>query len=62
MKAKNEELRFREVGKGFILRQLDGIVGRTLTQTYMDQHKKIYVKINDNYTPLTEQHNFLVVR
>ncbi len=62
MKGKDEALQFREVGKGFIVRQIGEIVGRTLTQTYMDQYKKIYVKVDGNYTPLTEEHNFLGVR
>lgn len=62
MKGKNEALQLREIGKGFIVRQMDGIVGRTLTQTYMDQNKKIYVKVDGNFTPLTAEHNFLGVR
>ncbi|MBU1565508.1 MAG: hypothetical protein KJ630_07755 [Proteobacteria bacterium] len=59
MKDKYDQPYFREVGKGFIVSQIEGIVGRILTQTYMDQHKKTYVKIRGEYIPLTKEHNFL---
>lgn len=61
MKNKQDELHFREVGKGFIVSQVEGIVGRMLTQKYVDQHKKTYVKIRGEYIPLTEQHSYLAV-
>ncbi len=59
MNDKQDNLQLRPIGKGFILNQMDGIVGRILTQTYMDKHKQTYVKINGEYVPLTEQHGFL---
>jgi hypothetical protein len=59
MEDKNADPRFREVGKGFIVCQSEGLVGRMLTRTYVDQNKKPYVKIRGEYIPLTEQHNYL---
>jgi hypothetical protein len=59
MSDKRDSLQLRPVGKGFILNQMEGIVGRILTQTYVDQKKKTYVKINGEFIPLTEQHSFL---
>jgi len=59
MNDKRDSLQFRPVGKGFILSQMEGIVGRILTQTYEDQRKQTYVKINGEFIPLTEQHGFL---
>lgn len=59
MNDKNESNQFRPAGKGFILKQMEGIVGRVLTQTYVDHKKKTYVKINGEFTPLTEQHSYL---
>jgi hypothetical protein len=38
---------------------MEGIIGRVLTQTYVDHKKKTYVKINGEFTPLTEQHSYL---
>lgn len=59
MNDKNESNQFRPAGKGFILKQMEGIVGRVLTQTYVDHKKKTYVKINGEFTLLTEQHSYL---
>lgn len=59
MNEKSDNLQFRPAGKGFIISQTEGIVGRILTQTYVDQKKRIYVKINEEFVPLTEQHRFL---
>jgi hypothetical protein len=59
MNDKSDNLQLRPVGKGFILSQMEGIVGRILTQTYVDQKKQTYVKINGEFIPLTEQHSFL---
>jgi hypothetical protein len=61
MNDKRDSLQFRPVGKGFILSQMEGIVGRILTQTYVDQKKRTYVKINGEFIPLTEQHSFIEV-
>lgn len=59
MNEKPDSQQFRPSGKGFILSQTEGIVGRILTQTYVDRKKRIYVMINGEYIPLTEQHRFL---
>ena len=59
MNDKRDSLQLRQIGKGFILNQMGGIVGRILTQTYMDKNKRTYVKINGEYVPLTEEHGFL---
>jgi len=61
MRDRNDNLRLREVGKGFILSQMEGIVGRILTQVFMDQHKQTYVKVDGEIIPLTEQHNYLAI-
>ena len=61
MKDKNANLRFRQVGKGFIINQMEGMVGRVLTQTFVDQNKQTYVKVNGEIIPLTEQHSYLEV-
>jgi hypothetical protein len=59
MNDKHENNQFRPAGKGFILKQMEGIIGRALTQTYVDHKKKTYVKINGEFIPLTEQHSYL---
>jgi hypothetical protein len=59
MNDKHENNQFRPAGKGFILKQMEGIVGRVLAQTYVDHKKKTYVKINGEFIPLTEQHSYL---
>ncbi len=59
MNEKPDSLQFRPAGKGFIVSQTEGIVGRILTQTYVDQKKRTYVKIKGEFIPLTEQHHFL---
>jgi len=46
MKDNQNKLQFRQVGKGFILNQIEGLVGRTLTQTFVDQNEQTYVKVN----------------
>ncbi len=61
MKNKNDNLQFRQVGKGFIINQMEGMVGRILTQTFVDQNKQTYVKVNGEIIPLTEQHSYLEV-
>jgi len=60
MKSKHEQHEFRPVGKGFIVNQMGGsIVGRMLTQVYVDNKKQPYVKVNGEIIPLTAQHNYL---
>jgi hypothetical protein len=60
MKSKNGQNEFRQVGKGFIVNQMEGmIVGRMLTQIYVDNKKQPYVKVNGEIVPLTAQHNYL---
>ncbi|MCP3892080.1 MAG: hypothetical protein GY702_24900 [Desulfobulbaceae bacterium] len=59
MKNKNDKLQFRQIGKGFVLAQIEKMVGRVLTQTFADQHERTYVKINGELTLLTAEHCFL---
>ncbi len=59
MKNQSDEIRFRPVGKGSILNQMEGIIGRTLTQTFMDQNQQTYVKVNGEIIPLTDKHGYL---
>ncbi|MGB3210758.1 MAG: hypothetical protein WBB19_08660 [Desulforhopalus sp.] len=51
----------RQIGKGFIVNPMEGMVGRILTQTFMDQNQQTYVKVNGEIIPLTEQHDYLSV-
>ncbi len=59
MKDTHENLQFRQVGKGFIINQMEGMAGRVLTQIFMDRKKQTYVKVNGEIIPLTEQHSYL---
>lgn len=59
MKTEINKLQLREAGKGFIISNSEGLIGRILTQTFVDQKKRTYVKVNGEITPLTLQHNFL---
>lgn len=59
MKTDQDKLQFRQTGKGFVLSNVEGLIGRMLTCTFVDQHKNTYVKINGEMTPLTDRHNFL---
>jgi len=61
MRDKQGKLQFRQAGKGFIINQMEGMVGRILTQTFVDQNKQTYVKVNGEIIPLTEQHSYLAV-
>ena len=61
MKDQLDKDGFRQVGKGFIVNQMEGMIGRTLTQTYVDKNKQTYVKVNGEFVPLTEQHCYLAV-
>lgn len=59
MKENNSEGQYRQIGKGFIISQMEGIAGRILTQTFVDQKKRPYVKVNGEIVPLTAEHNYL---
>ena len=61
MEDKQDDAQFREVGKGFIVSQMEGIVGRILTKTYEDRKKRTYVKIDGMFIRLTEKHCYLDV-
>jgi hypothetical protein len=61
MRIDKNRLQLRQTGKGFIFLNTDGIAGRRLTETFVDQSKKTYVKINGEITPLTAEHNFLSI-
>lgn len=59
MENKRDNRQFRQVGSGFIINQMEGMAGRILTQTFVDQKKRPYVKVNGEIVPLTEQHSYL---
>ncbi|MCP4338810.1 MAG: hypothetical protein GY799_07955 [Desulfobulbaceae bacterium] len=59
MEDKHDNRQFRQVGRGFIINQMEGMAGRVLTQTFVDQKKRPYVKVNGKIVPLTEQHDYL---
>ncbi len=59
MKSNPDQRELRQAGKGFIVNDRAEIAGRILTQIYVDQKKRAYVKINGEIVPLTEQHDYL---
>lgn len=59
MRTEQDKLHLRETGRGFILTNVEGLVGRMLTKTFIDQHKKTYVKVSGKLTLLTSGHQFL---
>ncbi len=61
MEDKQDDPQFRQVGKGFIVSQMEGVVGRILTKTYEDRNRQTYVKIDGVFIPLTEKHCYLDV-
>ena len=65
VKAGIEEnnLQFREIGKGFIMTSPVGDMpkGRRLVTAYSDQHNRSYILMNGTYEPLTDQHRYLAV-
>ncbi len=61
MRNDSNKLHLRQTGKGFIFLNIDGLAGRRLTETFVDQSKRTYVKINGEITLLTAEHNFLSV-
>jgi len=58
MENQVNERELRQIGKGFINNQTEGIVGRTLTQAYVDQNKITYIKIGGQFIPLSEKHSY----
>jgi len=58
-----KDLRFREIGKGFILSNPapDMPKGRRLITAYADQFNRSYIQTNGRYELITEQHSYLAV-
>lgn len=58
-----KDLRFREIGKGFILGNpaQDMPKGRRLITAYADQFNRSYAQVNGRYELITEQHSYLAV-
>lgn len=58
-----KDLKFREIGKGFIMSDPahDMPKGRRLTTAYADQFNRSYVQVNGQYELITEQHSYLSV-
>lgn len=58
---KRQQLRFREIGKGFISRTPgpDVMPGMRLTTTYVDQYERRYIQVDGSYELITEEHSFL---
>ena len=61
MRTQVDTLQFRQIGKGFINNQTEGIIGRTLTKVFVDQYKTTYVKVGGELTPLTKQHSYQAI-
>ena len=55
----HKNIQMQEAGKGFIVINSDGFVGRMLTKTFVDQQKNTYIKIDGQFTPLTDEYSFL---
>jgi hypothetical protein len=62
-KISDKDLKFHEVGKGFILINPapDTPKGRRLITAYADQFNRSYIQINGRYELITEQHSYLAV-
>ncbi|RPH40111.1 MAG: hypothetical protein EHM86_06305 [Desulfobulbaceae bacterium] len=62
-KSNDADLRFHEIGKGFILSnpKPDMPQGRRLITAYADQFNRSYIQINGGYELITEQHCYLAV-
>ncbi len=56
-------LKFREIGKGFVMvaASHDVFKGRRLITAYADQYNRSYILINGKYELITEQHKYLSV-
>lgn len=61
MRIDKNKLQLRQNGKGFIFVNIDGLAGRRLTKTFIDQSRRTYVKINGELTLLTAEHNLLSI-
>jgi len=61
MRIDTSKLQLRQSGKGFIVINIDGLAGRRLTETFVDQRRRTYVKINGELALLTDEHNFLSI-
>lgn len=59
MKTDERKLQLRKIGKGFITCNSEGLIGRMLTQAFIDQNKKVYIKLDGKFIPLTAQHAFM---
>lgn len=57
----NEQLRYQENGKGFIVSKPIGNIpgGRRLAKTFTDQFNRLYVQVNGEFELITEDHAFL---
>ena len=62
-RIKENNLQFREIGKGFIMNPgtNDMPIGRRLVTAFVDQHNRSYILMNGTYEPITEQHRYLAV-
>ncbi len=61
MRTEINKSNLRRTGKGFICITVDGLAGRRLTPTFMDQRKNTYVEVNGELTLLRDEHSFLSV-
>jgi hypothetical protein len=59
MKKDHNNMKFQEVGKGFIVVNSNGFMGRMLTKTFVDQQKNTYIKVDGQFTLLTDEYSFL---
>ncbi|MGB5233141.1 MAG: hypothetical protein WBN83_16630 [Desulfoprunum sp.] len=62
-KINEKNLRFREIGKGFIMipPSHDMPKGRRLITAYADQYNRSYVLTDGRYELITEQHSYLAM-
>ena len=61
MAIDKNKLQLRQLGKGYIVVSDAELAGRRLTETFIDQRRRTYVKVNGELIPLTPEHNFLPV-
>ena len=62
-RIEEKDLKFREIGKGFILSNPapDMPKGRRLITAYADQFNRSYIQVNGRYELITEQHSYLAI-
>ena len=62
-KMNERNLRFREIGKGFIMTppSQDMPKGRRLITAYADQYNRSYILNDGRYELITEQHSYLAM-